>query len=72
MSLAIFISATASVLQRAAREHQRVVRRERRELVRRGDERQAGQLGDLGRHVVGELGWALSPVPTAVPPSASS
>ena len=43
-SLAIFISARGQRLQRAVRVHERVVRGQRRELVRRGHERQAGQL----------------------------
>ena len=31
-----------------------------------------GELGDLRGHAPGPFGWVLSPVPTAVPPSASS
>jgi hypothetical protein len=48
-SLAIFISATASVLQRAVQRDERLVSAERRELVRRRLERQPGELGDLLR-----------------------
>ena len=73
MSLAILIRPAASVFERAVREDERVVRRERRELVRRGHERQTGELGDLrARRARRTRGCALSPVPTAVPPSASS
>ena len=60
MSLAIFISDTASVLSAPLREHERVVRGERGELVRRGHERQPGELGDLRRGALGELRVARS------------
>ena len=48
-SLAIFISETAQRLERAGSGHERVVRGERRELVGRRLERQAGVVGDLFR-----------------------
>ena len=49
MSLAIFISDTASVCIAPLREDDLVVGGERGELVRRGDERKPGELGDLRR-----------------------
>ena len=69
MSLAILKSDTAkvrSVPETAPARHGAL----HRELVGRAHERQAAQLGDLGRRRLGEAG-ALMPVPTAVPPSAS-
>ena len=72
MSLAIFVSATASVPSVARQLHQRIVRGERLELVRRGAEGDTGQAGDLRDDGGIEPGGALSPVPTAVPPCASS
>ena len=42
-------------VERAVREHVGVVRRQRLELVRRGDERQPGERGDLLRERLGEL-----------------
>ena len=41
-------------VERAVREHHRVVRGQRLELVRRGDEGQAGDLGDLLGDLLGE------------------
>ncbi len=55
-SSAILVSDTASVRSAPLREHQRVVGGQGGELVRRGHERQAGHLGDLGRHPLAELG----------------
>ena len=60
-------------LQRAVREDDRVVRGERLELVRRGDERQARAAPTSSAATrAPNSGGAFSPVPTAVPPSASS
>jgi hypothetical protein len=60
-------------LERAVQADQRVVPGERGELVGGGDEGQAGQAGDVRRAGDGvAFGWVLRPVPTAVPPSASS
>ena len=72
MSLAIFVSAAASGLQRAVREHAAPRARERRELVRRPAERQAGLGGEHRAHAARESGCVFRPVPTAVPPIASS
>jgi hypothetical protein len=57
-------------LQRAVRVDQRVVRRQRLELVRRG-RREAGRSA-ASRPSTRELGMRIEPVPTAVPPIASS
>ncbi len=58
-------------LQGGAQVHEVVVRALDGELVRRGDEGQPGELGDLGGDLRSKPGGALRPVPTAVPPSAS-
>ncbi len=52
------VKARRERVERAVREQQRVVGCERLELVRRGDERQAGRLGDLGGDGLGETLWA--------------
>ena len=52
-SLAIFMSATASVFSAPCALDDRVVAGERFEFVRRGHERQAGELGDLRRDRLG-------------------
>ena len=59
-------------VERAGQLDHRVVRGERLEFVLRGDERQAGDLCDLLRELLGEARRAFRPVPTAVPPCASS
>ena len=66
-------SATASTRVAPLARDERVVAGERRELVGRGAKRQAGELGDLRRRRASPTRGARSgPVPTAVPPSASS
>ena len=54
MSLAILVSDTASDVEHAGQLDERVVARQRLELVGRGLERQPGQLGDLVGEPVGE------------------
>ena len=61
MSFAIFIKRGGERRERAGREHDRVVGGERRELVRRRDERQSGQLGDLRGRRLGEPGRRVQP-----------
>ncbi len=72
MSLAIFIRLVASVLSAPEAKTAASWPASACELVGRGHERQAGQLGDPLRDALRELRVALSPVPTAVPPSAIS
>ena len=73
MSLAIFISGTASARSPAAGADHGVEAALGGELVRRGDERMAGHLRrSRPRPAAPKPGGALSPVPTAVPPAASS
>ena len=59
-------------LDRARHEHHGVMGGERLELVGRGDEGQAGDRGDVGGDLVVPALAVFSPVPTAVPPCASS
>ena len=61
MSLAILNSAGRDRIQRAVREHQRVVRGQRLELVGRGDEGQPGQRGDPLGDALGELRLGIEP-----------
>ena len=72
MSLAIFISGTASPRSAGVARDHGVEAALGGELVGRGHERLAGQLGDLGRTSAPKPGGAFRPVPTAVPPMASS
>ena len=59
--------------QRGARLHEGVVGGQGGELVGRGDERQPGERRRCGAATRSpNSGWALRPVPTAVPPRASS
>ena len=72
-SFAIFVSAPASAAQRAVQVHQRVVGGERLELVRRGDRTASRCTSAISAATRSpNSGCVLSPVPTAVPPSASS
>ena len=71
MSLAILNRPAATVSSAPDMLDHGVVRGQRLELVRRGDEGQAGDLGELRGDRSANPGCVLSPVPTAVPPCAS-
>ena len=71
-SLAIFISATASVFSAPCAATSAVVGGQRGELVGGADEGQAAVCAaSSGATRSPNSGWVLSPVPTAVPPMAS-
>ena len=73
MSLAIFSRRHRQASLGGADVDQRVVGREGRELVGRRDERMARSPAAIWAAAVSpNSGWALRPVPTAVPPIASS
>ena len=72
MSFAIFISDAASVASAPLANTTASWAASAANLLRARDERQAGQLGDLRRARVAEPPGAFRPVPTAVPPIASS
>jgi hypothetical protein len=72
MSLAILKQRHGDRVDRAMGHHHRVVGGQRLELVGRGGERQAGDLGDFSATFSAKPSGEARPVPTAVPPWASS